>query len=378
MENTLLVSGTRPEIIKLAPVYHAMRSASWTRVQWLHTGQHGDMAQQILACFDIVPDISLLREGSTLSEFSVGCRKQLDVVMTLQPWSAVVVQGDTESAFLGALAAFYNRVSVAHVEAGLRTYNLERPFPEEGLRQMIGRLTRFHFAPTPLAQAALVNEGIAAKDICITGNTAVDAQQWSRKHKGVRRRVEGRGHLLVTVHRRESWGYHIEEICRAIGEIAASHPDLDVLFPVHLNPVVQTPVHSILGAHPNVRLVPPLDYLAMQQVLADAWLVLTDSGGLQEEAPTFGVPLLVLREETERPEAVEAGCAALVGTDRRTIVTEVERLWKDTATYRRMQQTGNPFGDGTASQRIVSTLERHFSAARQSTRTANASAVVAA
>jgi UDP-N-acetylglucosamine 2-epimerase (non-hydrolysing) len=168
----------------------------------------------------------------------------------------------------------------------------------------------------------------------------------------------------VTVHRRESWGHQLEEICGGISEIAASHPELKILFPVHLNPVVQTPVRAILGDCPNVTLVAPMDYLAMQQALADAWLVLTDSGGLQEEAPTFSVPLLVLREETERPEAVEAGCATLVGTDRVTMVSAVEHLWHNEAAYRRMQQTGNPFGDGTASQRIVSTLERHFSAAR--------------
>ncbi len=371
MESILLVSGTRPEIIKLAPLYHALKMTPWVRAVWLHTGQHTDMAQQILSCFDIVPDISLQRVGSSLSEFSAGCRQQLDAVMTREGWSTVVVQGDTESAFQGALAAFYNRVPVAHVEAGLRTYNLERPFPEEGLRQMIGRLTRFHFAPTTRAHAALVSEGIPAKDIWITGNTAVDAQQWSCEHKAVRRRIPGRGHLLVTVHRRESWGNHVEEICRAIVEVASSHPDLDVLFPVHLNPVIQAPVHSILGACPNVRLVAPLDYLAMQQALVDAWLAMTDSGGLQEEAPTFGVPLLVLREETERPEAVEAGCAALVGTDRHRIVTEVERLWNDAHAYRQMQRAGNPFGDGTASQRIVTTLERHFS-------TKNARAFVAA
>jgi UDP-N-acetylglucosamine 2-epimerase (non-hydrolysing) len=360
MEKILLVSGTRPEIIKLAPLYHALRAASWTRVRWLHTGQHGEMAQQILSCFDIAPDISLQRSGTSLSDFSAGCRRQLDAVMTREQWSAVVVQGDTESAFQGALAAFYNRVPVAHVEAGLRTYNLEAPFPEEGLRQMIGRLTRFHFAPTKRAHAALIGEGIPAKDIWITGNTAVDAQQWSCEHKGVRRQIEGRGHLLVTVHRRESWGNQVNEICHAIAEVATLHPELDVLFPVHLNPVVQAPVHSILRAYKNVRLTAPLDYLAMQQALVDAWLVLTDSGGLQEEAPTYGVPLLVLREETERPEAVEAGCAALVGTSRRNIVAHVERLWNNPQAYRYMQRTSNPFGDGTASERIVSTLEHHL------------------
>jgi UDP-N-acetylglucosamine 2-epimerase (non-hydrolysing) len=361
MQNILIVSGTRPEIIKLAPVYHAFQSASWARVQWLHTGQHDEMARQILSCFDIVPDIALHRRGSTLSEFATGCREQMDGVMVRQAPSAVLVQGDTESAFQGALSAFYNRIPIAHVEAGLRTYNLDRPFPEEGVRQMIGRLSRFHFAPTERARQALLREGITDRDICVTGNTAVDAQQWSCRHKGIRRRIEGRGHLLVTVHRRESWGTQVEDICRAVADLAVSLPGLRVLFPVHLNPVIQAPVHAILGPCSSVQLVPPLDYLAMQQALADAWLVLTDSGGLQEEAPTFGVPLLVLREETERPEALDAGCAALVGTSRTAIVTAVERLWHDHRAYQQMQRTGNPFGDGTASQRIVSVLERHFS-----------------
>ena len=370
MENVLLVSGTRPEIIKLAPVYHALRAAGWARVQWLHTGQHGDMARQILSCFDIVPDIVLHRQGTALSDFSIGCRSQLEAVMTRQAWSAVIVQGDTESAFLGALTAFYNRIPGAHVEAGLRTYNLERPFPEEGLRQMIGRLTRFHFAPTARARAALLSEGIAARDVYVTGNTAVDAQLWSCRHKGVARRAASRGHLLVTVHRRESWGDQLAEICRAIAEIAALHPGLDVVFPVHLNPQVHDPVHSALGACPNVRLIAPLDYLAMQQMLADSYLVLTDSGGLQEEAPTYRVPVLVLREETERPEAAEAGCALIVGTSRCAIVTAVERLWHDEVAYRRMQRAGNPFGDGTASQRIAATLQRNFSAAQGSARAA--------
>jgi len=363
MRNILLVSGTRPEIVKLAPVYHAMASHPRTRVCWLHTGQHAAMAQQILACFNITPDITLTRRGTSLTEFSLGCREQLDAVMADESWSGVVVQGDTESAFLGALSAFYNHIPVAHVEAGLRTYNLERPFPEEGLRQMIGRLTRFHFAPTMRARAALVAEGIPAKDIYVTGNTVVDAQLWTRKHKSIARRIEGRGHLLATVHRRENWGNDVEEICQAIGDIAAAHPDLEVLFPVHLNPVVKEPVHAILGPHRNVKLVAPLDYLQMQQALADAWLVLTDSGGLQEEAPTFGVPLLVLRQETERPEAVESGCAALIGTGRDAIVRKVEELWHDAAAYEGMQQAVNPFGDGAASQRIVTVLAEKLAAA---------------
>lgn len=360
MHNILFVSGTRPEIIKLAPLYHAMREANWANVQWLHTGQHADMASQILACFDVVPDTTLQRMGSSLLEFSLGCRQQLELEMTKKTWALVVVQGDTESAFQGALAAFYNRIPVAHVEAGLRTHNLNRPFPEEGLRQMISRLTRFHFAPTERARIALQNEGIADEFIHLTGNTVIDAQQWTCAHRGVKRTTTGRGHLLVTVHRRENWGHDLAEICHAIAGIAAMQPDLQVLFPVHLNPVVQGPVNSILKGIANVKLTEPLDYTQMQQALADAWMVLTDSGGLQEEAPTFGVPVLVLRDETERPEALEAGCALLIGAERTTIVEQVMRLSNDSATYASMSRAGNPFGDGTTSRQIVSILAKHF------------------
>lgn len=358
VHHILLVSGTRPEIIKLAPVYHALRQAPWARVQWLHTGQHADMADQILACFDVLPDITLTRTGSSLLEFSAGCRQQLEAAMQQQDWSLVIVQGDTESAFQGALVGFYNRVPVAHVEAGLRTYNLARPFPEEGLRQMISRLARFHFAPTQRARLALQTEGIADEFIALTGNTVIDAQQWTCAHRGVKRRVAGRGHLLVTVHRRENWGNDVQEICHAVADIARQQPDLQVLFPVHLNPVIQGPVNEILGGIPNVTLTQPLDYTGMQQALADAWMVLTDSGGLQEEAPTFGVPVLVLRDETERPEAIEAGCALLIGATRSAIVSEVTRLTQDSAAYTRMAQAGNPFGDGTASAQIVAALKR--------------------
>ena len=358
MHNILLVSGTRPEIIKLAPLYHALRATPWARVQWLHTGQHDEMARQILACFDVAPDVFLSRAGSSLSDFSLGCRRQLDEVMNQKKWSLVVVQGDTESAFQGALAAFYNRVPLAHVEAGLRTHNLARPFPEEGLRQMISRIAHHHFAPTERACATLKAEGIADARIHLTGNTVIDAQQWTCAHRGVKRSIQGRGHLLVTVHRRENWGDDVAAICHAVADLARQQPDLRILFPVHLNPVVQRPVNQILGGIANVTLTTPLDYTEMQQALADAWLVLTDSGGLQEEAPTFGVPVLVLREETERPEAVEAGCALVIGSARADIVAHVTRLTDDSAAYTRMAQAGNPFGDGTASAQIVEVLAR--------------------
>lgn len=349
-----IVSGTRPEIIKLAPVYHALRQYEELCVLWVHTGQHGDMAADMLRCFGIAPDEQLTRKGSSLEEFSVECRSQLDALMARQRWELCIVQGDTESAFLGALAAFYRRVPVGHVEAGLRTYNLERPFPEEGLRQMISRITNMHWAPTERARAALLREGIEPEKIQLTGNTVVDAQQLVCEQHGIRREGDGAGgHILVTAHRRENWGDEMEQTFHAVADIARAHPDRRVLFPVHLNPVVQRPAHNILAGLDNVRLVAPLDYLGMQQALVNACLLLTDSGGLQEEAPTFGVPTLVLRHETERPEAVEAGCARLVGPRREAIVAAATELLAGGAAAEAMRKVANPFGDGQASRRIA-------------------------
>lgn len=349
-----LVSGTRPEIIKLAPVYHALRQHEELRVLWVHTGQHGDMAADMLRCFGIVPDVQLARTGASLEEFSVECRRQLDTIMAKQRWDLCIVQGDTESAFLGALCAFYRRIPVGHVEAGLRTCNLERPFPEEGLRQMISRITNLHWAPTERARAALVREGIEPEKILLTGNTVVDAQQWVCERHGIRREGEAdAGHVLVTSHRRENWGGEMEQTFHAVADLARAFPQRKVLFPVHLNPVVQRPAHAILQGLDNVTLSAPLDYLGMQKALVDAALLLTDSGGLQEEAPTFGVPTLVLRHETERPEAVEAGCARLVGPRREAIVREATRLLADPAAAAAMRQPANPFGDGKASGRIT-------------------------
>lgn len=352
-----IVCGTRPEIIKLAPVYHALRAQQWCRVLWVHTGQHSDMAESMLRCFDIEPDVRLARSGAALEQFSIDCRSQLDALMASQRWDMCVVQGDTESAFLGALAAFYRRIPVAHVEAGLRTYNLARPFPEEGLRQMISRIASLHFAPTVRASDALLREGLRADDVIVTGNTVVDAQLWTSERYGIRREPgAARGPVLVTVHRREHWGSEMQEIFEAVAQVARQHPETIFRFPVHLNPVVQRAAHALLDGVANVELTAPFDYLEMQRALAGASLVLTDSGGLQEEAPTFGVPVLVLRHETERPECVDAGCALLVGPRREGIVRETSRLLADELAYRRMQAGTNPFGDGRASARIADTL----------------------
>jgi len=357
----LIVCGTRTEIIKLAPVYHFLRSQDWCDVKWLHTGQHEEMADQILACFDITPDIVLRRVGSTLSEFSIGCRQQLDAVMESTKWSVVIVQGDTESAFLGGLSAFYQRIPVAHVEAGLRTYDLSRPFPEEGLRQMLSRITRFHFPPTEGGRIALIQEAIPEKNIFITGNTVVDAQKWVIQKYDIHKEETPGRNILVTMHRRENWGSDIEEACSAIASLANEHPDLNILFPVHLNPIVKKSVDPILGALPNVMLTDPLGYLEMQQAIANAWLILTDSGGIQEEAPTFHVPVLVLRRETERPEAVQAGCAKIIGTSGAAVTAEVNALWNDPSLYESMKPIDNPFGDGRASERISNVLKSQLS-----------------
>jgi UDP-N-acetylglucosamine 2-epimerase (non-hydrolysing) len=352
-----IVCGTRPEIVKLAPVYHALRAHPQLRVLWIHTGQHGDMAADMLRCFGIEPDVRLDRRGASLEDFSLECRAQLDQLMARERWDLCVVQGDTESAFLGALCAFYRRVPIAHVEAGLRTYNLERPFPEEGLRQMISRLAVMHFAPTERARAALLREGIEPEKVLLTGNTVVDAQQWICERHGIAREgAAADGHVLVTAHRRENWGDEMEQTFHAVADLARAFPRRRVLFPVHLNPVVQRPAHAILRDLGNVQLTAPLDYLGMQQALVNASLLLTDSGGLQEEAPTFGVPTLVLRHETERPEAVEAGCARLVGPRRDAILQEASRLLSDPEAAEAMRKVANPFGDGQASRRIAQSV----------------------
>lgn len=374
-----IVCGTRPEIIKLAPVYHALRQLQELCVLWVHTGQHDAMAADMLRCFGIVPDVHLCRKGTSLEQFSVDCRSQLDELMARQRWDLCIVQGDTESAFLGALAAFYRRVPVGHVEAGLRTYNLERPFPEEGLRQMISRIACMHWAPTERARQALLREGIPAQQIQLTGNTVVDAQQWICERHGLRREGPATsGHILVTAHRRENWGDEMEQTFHAVADIARAHPQLKVLFPVHLNPVVQRPAHAILQGLANVQLVAPLDYLGMQQALVNAQLLLTDSGGLQEEAPTFGVPTLVLRHETERPEAVEAGCARLVGPQREAIVREATRLLDESAAAAAMRRVANPFGDGQASRRIAQAVMARLCPAQPAAEAATDLAALAA
>jgi UDP-N-acetylglucosamine 2-epimerase (non-hydrolysing) len=360
-----VVFGTRPEAIKLAPLIREMKARARSQVLVVTTGQHRELLGQALDVFQIQPDIDfgLMLPEQTLSGLTSRLLPALDRLIAEDRPDVLVVQGDTTSAFVSALAAFYHRVPVAHVEAGLRTDNPVDPFPEEINRRLTSVVSAFHFAPTPRARERLLAEGVAADRIWVTGNTVVDALQYIRGTDAFRRiqpPVDGAGRLLlVTLHRRESWGAALEQMCRAIRCVVERHGDVRVAFPVHLNPVVRECVVRVLNGIDRVSLMPPLDYLSFLALMDASWLVLTDSGGVQEEAPVLGKPVLVLRETTERPEAVESGVARLVGTREQAITDAVEGLLRDPAARDRMARAVSPFGDGQASRRIADVLTEH-------------------
>jgi len=357
----LVVLGTRPEAIKLAPVISELRRHRDVTTRVCVTGQHREMVQPILELFDLRPDVdlALMTPDQRLSSLTAAALTRLEevVVSTAPDW--VVLQGDTTSAMAAALAAFYRRVPVAHVEAGLRTHDLARPFPEEANRRIADALATVHFAPTELARRNLLREGVDSSTIHVTGNTVVDAlltvsglpEDGQLAHLPSNRRI-----ILMTAHRRESFGTGLRDVCHAIREIVDAVPDAQCVYPVHLNPNVQEPARAILAGHDRISLIPPLDYVSLVHLMRRSTLILTDSGGLQEEAPTFGKPVLILRDLTERPEAVQAGCARIVGTNRRVIVSAALELLNDRSAYDRMAKIANPFGDGHASKRIVRVL----------------------
>lgn len=364
-----VVLGTRPEAVKLSPLIHALRARDGWETIVVATAQHRSLLDQALGMFDIRPDVDLDLMVPNQSLPSLTSRVLLGAAQTLADLHSdlVIVQGDTTTVFAAALAAFYANVPVGHVEAGLRTKILRQPFPEEANRRLTSVLATLHFAPTVWARDQLLAEGVAAESVVVTGNTVVDALQWiqarepaghSRQSRPVPERVEAGRRILFTLHRRENHGCELERICDALRRIAARFPDVELRYPVHPNPNVSEPVTRLLGATPGITLLPPLDYAHFVQEMSRATLIVTDSGGVQEEAPTFGTPVLVLRESTERPEACYAGTARLVGTDPDTIVSEVSRLLTDAEAYRAMAGRGNPFGDGRATARIVRALER--------------------
>jgi len=362
-----IVVGTRPEAIKLAPVVKAFREGGDEFIAHVVTsGQHGEICRSALAAFGLAPDSVLDIEpvsgslaasaGHVLQAF--GCRYSES-----RP-DLIIVQGDPTTAMAAALAGFYARIPVAHIEAGLRSGDLAHPFPEEANRQVIDAVSEILLAPTPQSRLNLQRAGFAVEKCPVTGNTVVDALQLlCAIHPAVlddtgidEGDLQGRRLLLVTTHRRESWGGDLEAICAAIREIVQRRTSVIVALPVHPNPNVQGPVRELLGGHPRIKLLPPISYIPFLALMRRAYLILTDSGGIQEEAPSLGVPVLVLRKTTERPEAAEAGLARIVGTDRENIVEHVEELLDDEQTYRRMATAVNPYGDGQASERIVEVL----------------------
>jgi UDP-N-acetylglucosamine 2-epimerase (hydrolysing) len=364
----LVIFGTRPEAIKLAPVVEALAAAPTLTPRLCVTGQHREMLDQMLTLFDIERhhDLAVMRPEQDLFDLSARTLGGLRAVLDAEQPAAVLVQGDTTTSMAAALAAFYRKIPVGHVEAGLRTRQIYDPFPEEMNRRLTSQLATWHYAPTAGAAANLRGEGVDAEHIVVTGNTIVDAlQAIVRRLDGhsaacatvvAPERLSGRRILVVTGHRRESFGEGLRNICLALRAIAERHPDTLIVYPVHLNPAVQHPVREILAGHPSIVLTAPLDYLPFIDLMRRAYLILTDSGGVQEEAPSLGVPVLVMRDTTERPEAIAAGTAVLVGTQRDTIVAAASRLLTDGAAHAAMRSAQNPFGDGKAAERIVKHL----------------------
>jgi UDP-N-acetylglucosamine 2-epimerase (non-hydrolysing) len=361
-----IVLGTRPEAIKMAPVIKAFQQvAPDISLTVISTAQHRQMLDQVLNLFHFSPnlDLDLMRPDQDLNGLTARVLEKMgETLKSIKP-DLILIQGDTTTVLATALAAFYLKIPVGHVEAGLRSYDNYNPFPEEINRRVTSGLTDIHLAPTALARQNLLKEGISLEKIVVTGNTVVDALLSLQKKpfdmESLRRHL-GMGHqrlLLITSHRRESWGQELENICSAIKALVVKFPDIFVVYPVHLNPHVNQPVHRILEGVERINLSPPQDYLTFTNLMRQAYLILTDSGGIQEEAPTFRIPTLVLRKLTERPEAVQAGMARLVGTQVDEIIAAVSKLLTDSSYYRQMQRGNNPFGDGHAADRIVKTVK---------------------
>ncbi len=369
----LTVFGTRPEAIKMAPLVHALAEDPFFESKVCVTAQHREMLDQVLALFSIQPDydLNIMRPGQGLSEITCRILEGLKPVLESFRPDIVLVHGDTTTTVAASLAAFYQRIPVGHIEAGLRTGDIYSPWPEEANRTLTGHLARLHFAPTETSRQNLLRENIRDDSIVVTGNTVVDALLSVRERvlndEGQRAALNARypllalnkKRILVTGHRRESFGSGFENICHALAELAAQNPDVQIIYPVHLNPNVSEPVNRILGHIDNIMLIEPQDYLPFFWLMHHAYLILTDSGGIQEEAPSLGKPVLVMRNTTERPEAVQAGTVRLVGTDTQKIVAEVTRLLNDEDAYQVMSRAHNPYGDGKACERIITALKNN-------------------
>jgi len=365
--NILLCMGTRPEGIKLAPVVELLKKQSNTfKFKICSTGQHKEMLDQVFSFFEVNPDydLNLMTKDQSLGYLSSRILNKMNEVLDSTNPDLILIQGDTTTAFLTALSGFYRGVKVGHVEAGLRTYDKYNPFPEEINRQLISRVANFHFAPTKKAYDNLVSENINNKNIAITGNTIVDAILWgikkilnSKKTMENKELLKGlnrdRKIILVTMHRRESFGREIENVCKALKIISGKYEGIQIVYPVHLNPNIRKPVFKLLGKADNIKLIDPLDYESFLWLMSRSYFIITDSGGVQEEAPTLKKPVLVIRKKTERTESVDMGISKLVGTETRNIINNISELLDDKDSYKKMVSDKNPYGDGNAAKKIL-------------------------
>lgn len=362
----IVVFGTRPEAVKLAPVIESLRTVNHFEVTVVVTAQHREMLDQVLETFRIIPDIdlNLMQNNQSIAHFTALAVQKLDAIYASTSPDLVLVQGDTSSVVAASLSAFYRRIHVGHVEAGLRTFNLSSPWPEEGNRKVTTQVTALHFAPTETNRSNLIKEGVTPERIHVTGSTSVDALHIIRKNLQLMRplltevseeELAAGNIVLITAHRRESFGEGFKNICQGIRVLAARYPNMLFVYPVHMNPCVRDIVAKELGgtAYENVRLIRPLSYVEFVRVMLRSKLVLTDSGGVQEEGPSLGIPVFIMRDTTERPEAIDSGCSRLVGTNPEKIVREVSNAIDNNEVYRRMVLSNNPYGDGKAAERIT-------------------------
>ncbi len=362
MKTVMLVFGTRPEAIKMCPLVKELKKRSGIRTLVCVTGQHRQMLDQVLHAFEVVPDfdLSIMKEKQTLFDITVNILQGIRSVLEQEKPDVVLVHGDTSTTFATALACFYLQIPVGHVEAGLRTYDIYSPYPEEFNRQAVSIVAKYNFAPTPLSRDNLLREGKNESAIYVTGNTAIDALQTTVREDYTHPELDwakGSRLILLTAHRRENLGAPMHHMFRAIRRVMDEHPDVKALYPIHMNPVVRAAAAEELGGCDRIHIIDPLEVLDCHNIMARSYLILTDSGGIQEEAPSLGKPVLVMRDTTERPEGINAGTLKLVGTDEETIYRNFKTLLEDEAAYHAMANASNPYGDGHASERIADILE---------------------
>lgn len=362
MKKILLVFGTRPEAIKMCPLVNELKTRKDMRTVVYVTGQHRQMLDQVLETFNVVPDhdLSIMKERQTLFDVTTNILNRIKVVLETEKPDVVLVHGDTSTTFVTALACFYLQIPVGHVEAGLRTYNVYSPYPEEFNRQAVSIISSYNFAPTEMSRLNLINEGRKPETIYVTGNTAIDALKTTVCQDYSHEQLEwakGSRLIMITAHRRENLGEPMKNMFRAIRKVCEEHSDVKAIYPIHMNPIVRETANEILGGDDRIRIIEPLDVIDFHNFLANSYLILTDSGGIQEEAPSLGKPVLVMRDTTERPEGIEAGTLKLVGTQEDKIYESFKQLLENEKIYDKMSHASNPYGDGFASRRIADILE---------------------